>query len=130
MNLNRGLGAVLLLIGCFFDSPGQESRPPAEQSRPPAQGKAQHDTAPRVLVSSEEDYRIGPRDVIEIQIEDATELSGTFNVSASGTFLMPYLGRMKAEKKTPEELARIILSSYRAPSEIRVSIKSRAALHC
>ncbi len=66
-----------------------------------------------VLVSPEEDYRIGPSDVIEIQIEKAPELSRSIRVNASGTFLMPYLGRITAVQKTPEELAQYIADRLR-----------------
>jgi polysaccharide export outer membrane protein len=66
-----------------------------------------------VLVSPEEDYRIGPNDVIEIQIENAPEMSRTFRVTAAGTFLMPYIGRVTAAKKTTEELAQLIADGLR-----------------
>jgi len=66
-----------------------------------------------VLVAPEEDYRIGSNDVIEIMIEDATELSGSFRVTAAGTFLMPYLGRLAAKGKTTEELAKVIADGLR-----------------
>lgn len=62
-----------------------------------------------VLAAMDEDYRIGANDVIEIEIEDAPELSGSRRVNANGTFLMPYLGRLAAKGKTPEELAQVIV---------------------
>lgn len=65
------------------------------------------------LVDLEEDYRIGVNDVIEIQIEDASELSGSYRIAKSGTFLMPFLGRITAQHKTPEELAKFITDSLR-----------------
>jgi polysaccharide export outer membrane protein len=59
------------------------------------------------------DYRIGPNDVLDIQIENAPELSRIFRVTASGTFLMPYVGRVTAANKTIEELAQFIADSLR-----------------
>jgi polysaccharide export outer membrane protein len=56
-------------------------------------------------VAKDEDYKIGARDVIEIQVEDAPELSGTFRVSAAGTITMHFIGRLEAVGLTPEELA-------------------------
>src|SRR5258708_4835153 len=53
-----------------------------------------------VLVTPEEDYRMGSNDVIEVAIEDAPELSGSFRITAAGTFLMPYLGRVTAKGQT------------------------------
>ena len=66
-----------------------------------------------VLVSPEEDYRIGPNDVIDIQIENAPELSRVFRVTAGGTFLMPYVGRITAARKTTEEVAQLITDSLK-----------------
>ena len=66
-----------------------------------------------VLVSPLEDYRIGPNDVIDVQIENAPEMSKTFRVTAAGTFLMPYVGRVTAVKKTTEEVAQLIADSLR-----------------
>jgi polysaccharide biosynthesis/export protein len=66
-----------------------------------------------VLVASDEDYRIGINDVIEVQIEDATELSGIYRIAKSGTFLMPFLGRIAAQNKTPEELTKFITDGLR-----------------
>jgi polysaccharide export outer membrane protein len=66
-----------------------------------------------ILVSPEEDYRIGPNDVIDVQVQNAPELSRTFRVTAAGTFLMPYIGRVTAVKKTTEELAQSIANGLR-----------------
>ncbi len=68
---------------------------------------------PGALVALDEDYRIGINDVVEIQIEDAAELSGSYRIAKSGTFLMPFLGRITAQKKTPEELAKFIADGLR-----------------
>src|SRR5688500_18806701 len=70
-------------------------------------------SSPSILISPDTDYQIGARDVIEIQIEKAPELSGTFSVSAAGNILMPYLGRVTALRKTPDELAKVIEDGLR-----------------
>jgi polysaccharide export outer membrane protein len=77
-----------------------------------------------VLVSPEEDYRIGPNDVIDIKVENAPELTQTFRVTAAGTFLMPYIGRVSAAKKTTEELALLIADGLRGDylKDPRVSV--------
>jgi polysaccharide export outer membrane protein len=51
--------------------------------------------------------------VIEVLIEDAPELSGTFRITSSGTFLMHYLGRLTAQQKTTEELGKMIADGLR-----------------
>jgi polysaccharide biosynthesis/export protein len=70
-------------------------------------------STPGALIASDEDYRIGINDVVEIQIEDATELSGTYRIAKSGTFLMPFLGRITAQNKTPEELSKLLTDGLR-----------------
>jgi polysaccharide export outer membrane protein len=80
--------------------------------------------ASAVLVSPEEDYRIGPNDVIDVRVENMPDLTRTFQVTASGTFLMPYLGRVSAAKKTTEELAQLIADGLRGDylKDPRVSV--------
>src|SRR5215471_12443009 len=66
-----------------------------------------------VLVDPTEDYKIGTGDVIEIRVEDAPELSQTVRVNAAGAFLMPYVGRVTAAHKSPEELAEFLAGRLR-----------------
>ena len=66
-----------------------------------------------IVVSSDPDYRISPRDVLEIRIEDAPELSLTYPVGSDGTIMVGYLGRIKAQDKTPEELSRLVADGLR-----------------
>lgn len=74
---------------------------------------APESTGLNVVVSPREDYRIGPSDVIEIQVEDAPELSRTFRVSADGVIIMPFLGHLTAKDKTAQELADAITGGLR-----------------
>jgi polysaccharide export outer membrane protein len=83
------------------------------QIKPPSTPMGEFNTTPTIIVSPDEDYRIGPRDVIEVRIEDAPELSKTFPVNADGTFWMPYLNRMKAQDKTTDELSKEIADRLR-----------------
>jgi polysaccharide export outer membrane protein len=59
------------------------------------------------------DYRIGVADVVEVRVDKAQELSGSFRVTSNGTFEMYYLGRIVALNKTPEELATEIADGLR-----------------
>lgn len=59
------------------------------------------------------DYRIGVGDVIEVRVDKAQELSGTYRVTSNGTFEMYYLGRVVALNKTPEELSTLIADGLR-----------------
>lgn len=104
----RSLSFLWLTVGVGF---GQSVGNPAgkvESGQPTASTFSSG-----VLVTSDEDYRIGINDVIEVQIEDATELSGSYRIAKSGTFLMPFLGRITAQNKTPEELTKFITDGLR-----------------
>jgi polysaccharide biosynthesis/export protein len=80
---------------------------------PTSTSSGEPSNTPSIIVSPDQDYRIGPRDVIEVRIEDAAELSNTYQINADGTFLMPYLKRIKAQDKTPEELSSFIADALR-----------------
>src|SRR5262245_36899165 len=83
-------------------------------SRPPAQPPSQPLDTPGVtgaLADVSEDYLINPGDVIEIQVDRAPELSGTRRVTASGTIRLVYLGIIKAQGVTADELASFIANS-------------------
>lgn len=65
------------------------------------------------LITSADDYRIAPNDVIEIRIEKAPEISGMFRVSSTGTIVVNYLGRITVVNKTPDQLSQTIAESLR-----------------
>ena len=105
------LAALTLVAG---SARGQQKEAPQDRflNRPTAPAGVAN--APTVLVDGSENYRVGPGDVIEVTIEDAPELSKPFiRVTAEGTFLMPYLGRVTAQGKTIEELSKLLADGLR-----------------
>ena len=106
------IGSVSVFLSIWF-LPAQAQTRQQPKLQPPTQGGGEPNGTPTILVSPDEDYRIGARDVIEIRVDDAPELSVTTSVNADGTFLMPYLKRVKAVSKTPEELSREIADGLR-----------------
>src|SRR5438093_9077164 len=93
---------ILLLLGSALFSPAI------------AQSQAPSGPASRGLVlSPEEEYRIGPSDVVEVYILRMPELSREYRVNADGTIEIPFLGRIKAQKKTSQELAGLIADGWR-----------------
>ena len=58
-------------------------------------------------------YRIEPGDIIEVLVQDAPELSDRVIVNSTGTFLMNYLNRVTAARKTEKELADSIADGLR-----------------
>src|SRR5262249_40071412 len=79
---------------------------------PPLTGQAytapKQGGSPNVFHTGNEDYRMGSGDLIQIQIEKAPELSGTYHIGTDGTIEIQYLGRLSARGKTLEELSRAI----------------------
>ena len=118
----------LVIIGIWPNSgtSAQDRRPDPRQYQ--QSGQPVNDTnIPTVIVSPGENYRIGPSDVIEIFIEDAPELSRTLRVSADGTVMTPFLGRVPAQDKTADELSQTIADrlrgEYLEDPQVTVTIK-------
>ncbi|HWO01046.1 MAG TPA: polysaccharide biosynthesis/export family protein [Blastocatellia bacterium] len=111
--------SIVLLAVCAFALPANaRTAHQAQQRQQPRQYQLQAQPSsdpvgPSVVTSPKEDYRIGPSDVIGIQIEDAPELSQTFRVAADGSIAMPFLGRVSVHKKTAEEVTRMIADGLR-----------------
>ena len=108
--------ASMLALACviFFTQPAAAQTRTQPKIQPPSSNSSGEMSTPTsILVATDQDYRIGPRDVIEIKVDDAPELSLTAAVSADGTFLMPYLKRLKAKDKTTDELAKEIADGLR-----------------
>ncbi|MBI4469480.1 MAG: polysaccharide biosynthesis/export family protein [Acidobacteria bacterium] len=91
-------------------SSGQSTQSPSQTGTPPLNDRS---GIAGTLVLPDQDYRIGPGDVIGIQVDDAPELSGIFRVNAAGTISIPYLGKIDTGKKTAEELAGVIADGLR-----------------
>lgn len=49
-------------------------------------------------------YKVGPRDVLEVTVFQAPELSKTFQVSEGGTINFPLVGEVEAGGRTPREI--------------------------
>lgn len=50
-------------------------------------------------------YRLGPRDLVSIQVFEEPDLSGKFTVNEDGTIRLPLVGNIQAEGLTADELA-------------------------
>jgi polysaccharide export outer membrane protein len=110
--INYCIRSVLIAALALALAPAQLAQSVSPQARPAEKVTAQPDSR-GIIVEPDQDYRIGSRDVIEITIEDAPELSGKFEVNSRGTFTMQFLGRVTARGKTVEELAAFITDGLR-----------------
>jgi polysaccharide biosynthesis/export protein len=90
----------------------QQQRQQPRQYQLPAQPSSDP-VGQSVVTSPKEDYRIGPSDVISVQIEDAPELSQSFRVAADGSIEMPFLGHVSVQQKTSLEVTKMIAGGLR-----------------
>jgi protein involved in polysaccharide export with SLBB domain len=102
--------AILLLTSGVL---AQEKRPLEDRFKPQPQPSSESTPPPNVIVSSKEDYRIGPGDHIEIRVEDAPELLTRTRVSANGSVLMNYLQYVPVQGKTTDEVAILVADKLR-----------------
>src|SRR5215813_12191854 len=90
-----------------------------ERSQPQLKPKNQTPSTPNfsneVLVSPDEDYRIGPSDVIEIQVEDAPMLCKQHRVSALGNIHigLSFLKKLNVLNKTTDEVETMLADGIR-----------------
>ena len=84
---------------------------------------AQHETQPLQV----NDYRIGPKDLLEITVFGLPELSQTVRVSEDGSITMSLLGRVEVSGLTAQELekklASILDKQYTKEARVTVFIK-------
>jgi polysaccharide export outer membrane protein len=88
----------------------QEARPQQSQTSGAAaetkkSGANGNSAAANVWTVSQEDYYVGPSDVLEIKVEDAPELSQSYTVNVAGFIEMQIIGKLLAVNKTPEQIA-------------------------
>ena len=112
-NSRRALVVAVVFFMIVAGHVAAQTRQQPQVRVPPSTSSDEPSSTPSIVVSPDRDYRIGPRDVIEVRIEDAAELSNTYQINADGTFLMPYLKRVQAQDKTPEELSSFIADALR-----------------
>src|SRR5262249_52168016 len=83
--------------------------------------------SPQVVIYSDEDYKLAPRDVIEVIVEDAPELSVNYTVNSRGIVPLRFLGPMSVAGQTPEAIGKMITDGLRGrylqDPKVYVSVK-------
>ena len=112
---------------------GGSPQPAAQQSSQPNAARDQ-EAAGKIALSlasvadpASKSYKIGPRDVLEITVFKAPELSKTVQVSEAGTINFPLIGELDAAGKTAreieQEMTRTLGSKYLQNPQISVFVK-------
>ncbi len=104
------LAALMLCFTSLSYARQERSQP---QLKPKNQSPSTPNLANDVLISPDEDYRIGPSDVIEIQVQDAPDLCKQHRVSALGNIRMAYLKKLNVLNKTTEEVETLVTDGLR-----------------
>ena len=88
---------------------------------------AEAQTTSTNIVLPDKEYLIGATDVVDIFVLKMPELSREYRVSADGAIEMPFIGQMKADNKTSQELAAVIAKSlkgdYLVDPQVSVIVK-------
>jgi len=79
------------------------------------------------IVLPDKEYLIGATDVVDIFVLKMPEVSREYRVSADGVIEMPFIGQIKAENKTSQELAALIAKNlkgdYLVDPQVSVIVK-------
>jgi polysaccharide export outer membrane protein len=80
-----------------------------------------------VIIFGDEDYKLAPRDVIEVIVEAAPELSVNYTVNSKGVIPLRFLGPLSVAGKTTEEVGKMITDGLRGrylqDPQVYVSVK-------
>lgn len=119
---SAGLAAVLALAGC-----SDSFTPQGEQlmAQNPPSGRSP--SALSAAVSSQDDYKISPLDVVEVKVYQVKDLDTVAQVSQTGFVSLPLIGDVRASGKNVKQLEADIAARYgakylRSPY-VRVSVK-------
>ncbi len=105
---------ALLLLGAAYSHARAQAPAPPPLSPPPATSTASTTGVQAVKTSTENLYRIGPGDVLDIRVFNRPQLSrDSVRVDGRGMIRMPLIeGEIQAACRTENELAKEIFSRY------------------
>jgi polysaccharide export outer membrane protein len=71
-------------------------------------------------------YRVGPEDVLRVDVRNDPELNGLYTVTAEGNILLPNIGPVMVDEMTTDEIREnlvIILSEYIKEPDVKVGVQ-------
>jgi len=95
------------------------------EQKPGATDPAQNAKAPAAAVETDAEFKIGPQDVLRIDVWKETEISRTVPVRPDGKVSLPLLNDVQAAGLTPMQLAGVIaegLKKYINNPQVTVSV--------
>lgn len=84
-----------------------------------------------VKIEAVEDYRVGPSDVLFVNVFGVSEYTGDYTVDSLGRIQMPLVGGVAVAGRTPDEVAALVTKtlgeSYLRSPKVQVQIKTAAS---
>jgi polysaccharide export outer membrane protein len=108
------LGALAVLIAATLAACSTTQQSSSSSVNAFAGSTATVQPAANVIADSSLDYRVGPRDILEITVYQVPDLSKTVEVSGSGQIALPLIGAVAAGGKTVNQLQTEIASKLGA----------------
>jgi len=99
MNTGAKIFAALLLLGWSTQT---------LQAQKPAAGGDAKSATPASVPAAEEEYKIGPQDVLRVDVWKEAELTRTVPVRPDGKISLPLLNDVQASGLTPSQLAKVL----------------------
>jgi polysaccharide export outer membrane protein len=91
---------------------------------PPPEARAQNGSDP---VPADADYRVGPGDVLEVEVYDDPDLSGLVTIQHGGEMSFPLLGDVNVNgltvKEVRERLTELLAKDYLVDPQVTVKVK-------
>ena len=103
--------ALVLASSCALSGLGQTSPAPTTQSPPPADVPKTADKPAQVMGGAAVDnktYKVGPEDVLNVNIWEEPKFSGLYTVHSDGKITMPLVGDIDAGGLTPVEIEPLV----------------------
>ncbi len=114
-------------LAAYGQSEPQRPRTAAETKSGSGAAPRTERGAPDVIIYGDDDYKLAPRDVIEVIVEDAPELSVNYTINSSGVVPLRFLGPTPVAGKTTDEVSKIITDGLRGrylrDPKVYVSVK-------
>ncbi|HMB27134.1 MAG TPA: polysaccharide biosynthesis/export family protein [Blastocatellia bacterium] len=122
------LSVICLILSLTAYGQSEPQRPRTVAAPKSGSGGAQMDRVnPDVIIYGDEDYKLAPRDVIEVIVEDAPELSVNYTINSNGVIPARFLGATPVAGKTTDEVSKIITDGLRGrylqDPKVYVSVK-------
>lgn len=108
---------ALFIVVCLLLPILSKAQTPIPPKQPvgssPAQSPANRTAIPSVTQGRDQNYRIGPGDVLDVRVFNQTQLSGERRVNELGRIHMPFIEEIQAACLTEAELGRQIAEKYK-----------------